>query len=98
MYESGQSAGATRTDSRCCFHLWASPSVRGRECGASRISAVDLASNLVDLRLSANPLRGVEIPPDACVVAHQRRGTVAQLLGDVRRRLTLVYEQGREAR
>ena len=81
--ESEQSAGATRTD---CSLLLPRVDVSVR-CGASRISEVDLASNPVDLRLSANPLRGVEIAPDACVVAHQRRGTVAQLLGDVRRRL-----------
>src|SRR5215204_4746199 len=73
--------------------------VRARSArAATRVSAMDSASHPLDLRLSANPLRGVEIPPNACVVAHQRRGTVAELLGDVRWRLALVYEEGREAR
>src|SRR5215218_10087357 len=42
----------------------------GHRCGraSNRLSAVDAAPDPFDLRLSANPFRGVEIPPNACVV------------------------------
>src|SRR5919202_1074023 len=65
--------------------------------GAAR-SCMQSSAGALDLRFGGHALARVEILPDARVVAQQGRRAVAELLGDVLRRLPFVDEKRREAR
>ena len=61
-------------------------------------AAMEAPADDFDLLLGTDALRRVEVLPHARVVAQQRGRAVAELLGDVLRRLALVDQQRREAR
>ena len=65
---------------------------------ATCAGAPNPAADAFDLFLRADPLRWIEVAPHARVIAQQRRGAMAELLGHVRWRLAFVDQQRGKAR